>query len=881
MGKILLIQFAFLLLSGFHSFSAAPDHKEADLAELSTCTENTLIPFKAKGDYFSVWDGKDYTKLFLKGMNLGIAVPGTLPGELAATSEQYARWFAQMKAIGYNNLRIYTLHFPRFYEELAKYNEAHPESPLLLFQGIWLDEQETDLDLYHQTNAFNTEIEEVIDCVHGNRSIGFRYGKAYGTYTVDVSPWVIGYIIGREVFPGEITVTNTNNSGVNSFAGDFLSISNSTPAEAWVCARMDKTVAYEYAQYATQRPVCFSSWPTLDPLTHPTETNRYDGVEDRESIDLSKVDGSKAEAGFFVSYHAYPYYPEFISDQPDYIPYSDDYGPNSYLGYLYDLKDHYHNIPLVIAEFGVPTSWGIAHLAQSKMHHGGVTEKQKGTYTIRMFENMETAGLAGGMQFSWLDEWFKQAWITNPLSDSERRFVWHNLTNPEQNFGVITFSPAPKAKTSVGKYASSAISEIKASADPTYFNLDILTKTHKSFGEDYWVALDTYGSDMGEAILPNGESITNNGETLRAEFALKINLADSMAQLFVTKAYDTYGIKLLDRYDTIISTVTDGEPWNEVCWKVNYSKNDIQYIGMLKISPASDPYSFLSPVSWNSDSITIKLPWTLINFRDPSQKKVTHYTSEKVGDVLTILTRDETSTGIAATVLYQTEKLQTSRYSWDNWDAIDIIQNPQYEREKQSVHYLKEQLGQFNSAPIANCETYQVNVGEYLETTDGNGLLANDFDYDRGTLEVVIPNGYTTMQGNLFVHPDGSFAYEPYETASGTDQFMYYVTDGDKYSRLVTATIQINTNGTSANNPVASSSVSVYPNPSSGRYMVNFSDNQQISDITITNSTGMLVRKINTLSNNETIDLNDQQPGIFFLNFGLNNRRVTKQLIKL
>ncbi len=79
------------------------DGKEIDWAELSTCTENSKLPFKAIGDYFSVWDGKDYTKLFLKGMNLGISVPGTLPGELAASSEQYARWFEQIKSIGYNN----------------------------------------------------------------------------------------------------------------------------------------------------------------------------------------------------------------------------------------------------------------------------------------------------------------------------------------------------------------------------------------------------------------------------------------------------------------------------------------------------------------------------------------------------------------------------------------------------------------------------------------------------------------------------------------------------------------------------------------------------------------------------------------------------------
>ena len=187
MKKSLLLFLIIFLTANFYGRAASPGNEDADLIELSTCTTNTLVPFKAKGDYFSVWDGKGYTELFLKGMNLGVAVPGTFPGELAATASQYARWFAQIKAIGYNNIRVYTLHYPRFYEELAKYNLAHPQSPLLLFQGIWLEEQDGEIDLYGQEGAFETEIEEVIDCVHGNRTIPARFGKAYGTYAADVS----------------------------------------------------------------------------------------------------------------------------------------------------------------------------------------------------------------------------------------------------------------------------------------------------------------------------------------------------------------------------------------------------------------------------------------------------------------------------------------------------------------------------------------------------------------------------------------------------------------------------------------------------------------------------------------------------------------------
>ena len=161
MKKQMLVSFYLLLCLSLFSPKSFADNKEVDWAELSTCTANTTTPFVASGDYFGVWDGKDYTKLFIKGMNLGISKPGTLPGELAATREDYQRWFTEIKAMGYNTLRIYTLHFPHFYDELAKYNNAHPNNPLLLFHGIWLDETD-DYDFYNPTTEFDSEIQRVV-----------------------------------------------------------------------------------------------------------------------------------------------------------------------------------------------------------------------------------------------------------------------------------------------------------------------------------------------------------------------------------------------------------------------------------------------------------------------------------------------------------------------------------------------------------------------------------------------------------------------------------------------------------------------------------------------------------------------------------------------
>src|SRR5690606_24720492 len=93
-------------------------------------------------------DGQGYQTLFVKGVNLGVGVPGKQAGDLAITREQYLRWFQRMSELGINTVRFYTLHHPRAYEALFEHNNFRPDDPLYLMQGIWLDEE-------HPTGSFD------------------------------------------------------------------------------------------------------------------------------------------------------------------------------------------------------------------------------------------------------------------------------------------------------------------------------------------------------------------------------------------------------------------------------------------------------------------------------------------------------------------------------------------------------------------------------------------------------------------------------------------------------------------------------------------------------------------------------------------------------
>ena len=644
----------------------------SDIVNIIYTTQFVELPFIAENEYIKVYRDEEYVPIFLKGINLGAATPGTSPGALAATRDEYASWIAELASSGLNYLRTYTLHYPRFYEELEKYNLAHPEKPLFLIQGVWLDEEyEGDL-VSGQSLKFDEDIAEVIDCMHGNKSITHRFGRAYGDFTTNVSPWVMGYIIGREIHPWEVHEIEKNYLNLVSFNGDHFSIQDTCQLDIWMTERLDHAVGHMQETYQINRPVSCSSWPTLDPIYHPTEDlPGKDTDEEDETFDMAGIVNVNAPAGFFMSYHAYPYYPDFMSEDPGYQTFSDSVGPNSYLGYLTDLKNHYGDIPLLIAEYGVPSSWGNAHYSHSGMSHGGLTETQQGLDDVRMLHNIYDSGCAGGLVFAWIDEWFKNAWITAPFdSEPERRQFWQNVTSPEQNFGLKGYrEPFPDFTHWPSVSDVGVLSSVKADMDNAFFYVKIKTANLLSNTDTVWVAFDTYRADLGESILPNGKTITN-----RAEFVLAVNNGER-SPMYVTQAYDLYGIwhrrdNFSDPLQLYHSIATTGAPWEPIRWKNNAGESAYQEIGMLRTVMGSSPETSMDAVWIDGTTINLRIPWSLLQVTDPSLSHVMDDNrSNNDSDPTEVSDREVATTdGICLTVNYMNATLTTTRFTWESWN---------------------------------------------------------------------------------------------------------------------------------------------------------------------------------------------------------------------
>jgi len=674
-------------------------------------------PFSTVGEYLGIYNGKDYTPFFIKGINLGSAVPGAWPGQLAISSEQYARWFRMMADAGFNTLRVYTLHYPRFYKEFARYNIENPDKPLYLIQGVWLNEREsgpywTDrYDLRDLTADFDNDIRDVVDCLHGKGKKSVmcsdsnpRYGYACGDYDADgdgadVSQWLLGILIGREIYANEINETNQSKPATSSYSGAHLSISKASISEVWATERLDRLIKYERENYKTNRPVAFSSWPTLDPIEHPSEP---DGSgEDENELDLNKIELTNAPGGFFISYHIYSYFPNFISRDDKYTSVIDEIGPNPYLGYLRDLREHYTRHPVLVAEFGVPTSWGIARYSESGMHHGGLNEEEHGKYMMRMFRNIYDTRYCGGIAFSWMDEWFKSTWITHPLSSDNRR-LWHNVTSPENNYGLIHFVPNPDyyVKKHNQDYNYEKISKASVWQDFAFFNMDMTLKSPLTKGDTLWIAIDTYKRDMGESTLPNRKKVLKN----RAEFLVQVT--SESALLYVTEAYNLQGVSQMNSPSVAFQTkATDGKPWMLCRWQSDelYNPNPIQDIGKLNICRDNEKLGIHHAVQIRQNSIYVRIPWTLLQFSDPSNSMVIDDGSFESISRCRInwacewqyLKSIRSNEGIAVTMVYKNEVAEQTPYTWEDWyvNSRDVLNPNMYiEEEKASLSVIRDFL---------------------------------------------------------------------------------------------------------------------------------------------------------------------------------------------
>jgi hypothetical protein len=422
-------------LAALAALPAAAPAAPASYASAPVALDGLRAPARVGGEAVELAVGGRFAPRFWPGVNLGATVPGAFPGEHAPTRRDFDRWLAGMDELGVRVVRVYTLLEPAFYDALAAHNRRRAARPIHLLQGVWIPEEEAHAagDLHAVTAEWHAELRKAVAALHGDAVVPPRPGHASGRYRTSVARWLVGWSPGVEWDPGLVAATDARHAGEPPHAGRYVAATaDATPTESWIAAGLDLVATLE-AERGWTRPLTFTNWVTTDPLRHPLEPSEE---EDAVSVDARHLAATAAwPGGMFASYHVYPYYPDFLS-----LEYAS--APDPYAAYLRALRAHHAGQPLMVTEFGVPTSLGLAHRGPLGCDQGGHDERAAARVDASLLGAIRSEGLAGGIAFEWIDEWFKHTWNSQPFElPADRRSMWRNALTNEEHFGLVAAEP--------------------------------------------------------------------------------------------------------------------------------------------------------------------------------------------------------------------------------------------------------------------------------------------------------------------------------------------------------------------------------------------------------------------------------------------------------
>jgi hypothetical protein len=574
---------------------------------------------------------------FLPGVDMGATVPGHQPGELAIPPADYRRWLGEMGWFGVRAVRVYTILPPSFYQALAAYDRVHPRDPIYLVQGVYLPNDNylgAKAGLWDRfvTSSFRAELRDAVAAVNGTLVRGPTPGRASGTWTANVSQWTAGWIIGVEWDPYAVLRTNKNNPGAPAEHGRyFRSTPNASPTERWLAARMNDT-ATALAAHGWAAPIAFANWPTIDALHHPNEPNPS---EDMVGVDPNHVlPTPQWPGGTFASYHVYPYYPDFLRYQPSYRHFVFRGRPNAYTAYLRALLLHSRGrMPVMITEFGVPSSLGSAHDGVLGWSQGGHTEGQAVRIDATLLRDMRALGMAGGFIFEWADEWYKPTWNTQLHQlPTGRLQLWHDVFTNEQFFGLVAMDPAatrpqvmyrnPRPATG----AADQVRQVTESTDASYIHLSLVLARRPA--GTMTIGLDTLPG-AGRAG-PGRAGPPPPGSTDRsADYALVLDIGRRTGQAWVRERLDPDVIDVAPIPPNARPAPRNGwrqlELLTDQSWVLPLTgrRTPMRFfnVGLLRYgswNPARSGYDSLALWHLAGNVLDIRIPWAMAGLSDPS-----------------------------------------------------------------------------------------------------------------------------------------------------------------------------------------------------------------------------------------------------------------------
>jgi hypothetical protein len=301
-----------------------------------------------------------------------------------------------------------------------------------------------------------------------------------------------------------------------------------------------------------------------------------------------------------------------------------------------------------------------------------------------------------------------------------------------------------------------------------------------------------------------------------------------------------------------------------VRYKNNYGPQDDQYVGNLRMRREFQPASSSDAVVLDTNWISIRIPWLLLNYTDPSELKVLH------DDLSTTNTHEDTvSDGIRVFINLRGQTYSTSsRYTWASWqDCRNAASRP-----KASYNYIANEWPNIPGGTVPYVDRYEVADVLEFSVDSASGLLSNDVQMAGKFMTPYIvrpPN-----KGFIQVQANGAFTYWPDREAVGIDTLEYVINttygsseSGFAYFSLSGQPLEVT--------PL----LEAYPNPTSKSLTLQAIRN--MDQIEVMNTSGAVIESINPDVESYELSMSHLPSGTYLLRITMGTDVLIRRIVKI
>jgi len=355
-----------------------------------------------------------------------------------------------------------------------------------------------------------------------------------------------------------------------------------------------------------------------------------------------------------------------------------------------------------------------------------MSETEQGEALISMYEDIKAAGSAGGIVFTWQDEWFKRTWNTMAGADLDMTAYWSNYQTNEQYFGLLAFDPGEEDSICYVDGDKSDWSEedrvmeqdgyrlsmkydekfiyflvekagLDLKKDKLYLPVDTTPKSGALKAENFGNIAMSQPADFIielDGVENSRVWVQEYYDMIEALYFEEIGSQNFFSKEFPEKDSEKFGqIRLfLQKYDYFEKADMSSEDKNDKRLafhefdrtnRLQYQVQELYETGKLtygNADPAAKDFNSLADFCGGEGFVEIRLPWQLLGFSDPVEMKIHDDYYENFG--VEYLKIDEMQVGVGD----GTETIEMVPFALEK-----LGKKPAYhERLKESYYILQE-----------------------------------------------------------------------------------------------------------------------------------------------------------------------------------------------